>query len=160
MVIKKSRSQILYLCAVLLIIPAFLHGYIAFKGGVAEVALKLHVYLLSVSAIFFVLAYGLFRSINKKLVISDTGLLVEEFSSVEFPWSTLRKATTKSQLLPRGGACLWLVLHTKNDADYTNRTVLKLTRLIGVNGVPVCNLANYQGDAGKIVSIINSRAAL
>lgn len=160
MVVKREKSQLLFLLIVVLFIPAFIHMYIGFSGGLSAVALKLHFYASPVSALFLLFAYGLFRSINKKLVISETGLLVEEFSSVEFPWSILRRATTKSQLLPRGGGCLWLVLHTRNDAAYANNTVRKLNKLIGIDGIPVCNLANYEGHADDIVSIINSRAVL
>lgn len=134
--------------------------YIGFSGGLSAVALKIHFYALPVSALFLLFAYGLIRSINRRIVISETGLLVEESSSFEFPWSTLRRATTKSQLLPRGGACLWSVLDTRNDAAYANNTVRKLNKLIGIDGTPVCNLANYEGDADDIVSIINSRAVL
>ncbi|WGO99136.1 hypothetical protein QFX18_03555 [Saccharophagus degradans] len=158
MVIKREKSQLLFLLIVVLFIPAFIHMYIGFSGGLSAVALKIHFYALPVSALFLLFAYGLIRSINRRIVISETGLLVEEFSSFEFPWSTLRRATTKSQLLPRGGACLWLVLDTRNDAAFANITVSKLNKLIGINGIPVCNLANYEGDADDIVSIINSRA--
>jgi hypothetical protein len=158
MVIVKDKSGLSFLIAILVMLSIFIHGYISWEGGVSIVALKLHIYALPVSAIFILLAYNIYRTLKNRLVLTESGLLVEDFSPNEFPWEVIRRASTKSQLTPRVGTCLWLVLHTNCDGDYMDRKVRNLNRVIGINGIPVCNLANYAGSAGKIVEAINLRA--
>lgn len=76
--------------------------------------------ILPFSIIFLLLSYGVFRSLKNKMVVSDSDLLVEDFSRMEFPWRVIRGVSTKSQSLPRGGEILWLVLHTTCGDDYSS----------------------------------------
>lgn len=158
MVVVKDKSGLRFLIAVLVVLPIHIHSYIGWKGGMSLLALKLHLYALPVSAMFILFSWNIYRTLKNRLVVTESGLLVEDFSPIEFPWEVIRRASTKSQPLPRGGACLWLVLHTSCDGDYMNRRIRKLSRLIAIDGIPVCNLATYSGGVEKIVKAINLRA--
>lgn len=158
MIVTKDKSGLLFLVAVLVALPIYAHVYVIWKGGFTLIALKLHLYILPFSVSFIVLAYSVYRSLKNRLVISESGILVEDFSPIEFPWGLIRRASIKSQLLPIGGACCWLVLHTSSDEEYVNRKIRRLNKLIGVDGVPVCNLATYSCNVKNILSTINYRA--
>ncbi|WP_444919132.1 hypothetical protein [Microbulbifer sp. JMSA003] len=157
MVLTKDKNSLGILIAILVILPVYVHGYCIWKGGFTNLALKVHLYILPFSIVFLLLSYGIFRSLKNKLVVSDSGLLVEDFSRIEFPWRVIRGASTKSQLLPRGGAVLWLVLHTTCDDNYSSLKIRRLNRMIGFDGIPVCNLLAYSGCAEKLLGIIKKR---
>lgn len=157
-IVDKDKSGLSFLIAVMVILPIYIHSYVVWKAGLSSVAFNLHLYIFPFSVLFFLLAYNIFRSLKKRVIISESGILVEDFSPVEFPWKIVNRASIKSQLLPRGGACHWLVLHTNCDAEYANRKVLKPNKIVGINGVPVCNLASYKGNAENVIAAINARA--
>lgn len=148
----------IFLIAIAVTLPIFAHGYCFWKAGFTLVALKIHLFMLPITALFFIAAYSIHRSLKHKLVITESGLLVEDFSKVEFPWGKIRKVSTKLQSLPRGDSCVWLVLHTCCDDEYVNPKILKLNKLLGIEGVPVCNLATYSGGVESFVEAISQRA--
>lgn len=159
MTIEKEKGGSILIALIILSIIMFIHGYIVFRGGFANEALKLHIYVLPVSALLSLFAVGIIRSLGKKIIILKEGLLVEEFSPVPIPWSAIQLASIKKQFLPRGGECHWLVLQTINNSDYLSPRIQKLNRLIGINGVPVCNLSNYAGDTNANLNVIQQRIA-
>ncbi|MEC9387096.1 MAG: hypothetical protein VX393_12110 [Pseudomonadota bacterium] len=159
MVLTKEKGGLKFLIIIFAVLPIFAHGYCAWKGGFTAAALQVHLYILPLSVLSFLFAFSIHRSLKNRLVVTDSGLLAEDFSKVEFPWKSIRRVSTKSQILPRGGACLWLVLHTCRDSDYASSKVRKLNRLIGVDGVPVCNLSTYAGDIERFLALVEQRAA-
>ncbi len=158
MVLTKDRSCLMFLIVIAVAFPLFAHGYCFWKGGFTLIALKIHLFMLPITVLFFLAAYSIHRSLKHKLVITESGLLVEDFSPVEFPWCKIRKVSTKLQSLPRGGSCLWLVLHTSCDDEYVNPKILKLNKILGIDGVPVCNLATYSGCVDSFLGAISQRA--
>lgn len=58
----------------------------------------------------------------------------------------------------KGSVCQWLVLRTQNDTDYADNKILKLNKVIGIDGIPVCNLASYECDTKAVVELINRYA--
>jgi hypothetical protein len=159
MVLTKEKGGLKLLIIICVVLPVYAHSYCAWRAGFTAAALQIHLYILPFSALFLLFAFSIHRSLDNRLVITDSGFLVEDFSKVEFPWESIRRVSTKSQILPRGGACLWLVLHTCRDSDYSGRKVRKLNRLIGVDGIPVCNLATYAGDIERFLALVEQRAA-
>lgn len=158
MTLTKSKGGLIFLIAVFLIIPVFAHSYCGLKAGVTMTALKLHLYLSPFTILFFLFSYAIYKSLNNRLVTSDSGLLVEDFSKIEFPWKEIKRVSTKIQILPRGGTSLLLVLKTNCDGEYASSKIRKLNRLIGIDGIPVCNLANYSGDVDGFLEVIKQRA--
>ncbi len=159
MVLTKEKGGLKFLVIICVVLPVYAHGYCAWKGGFTAEALQVHLYILPFSILLFLLGLSIHRSLKNRLVVTDSGLLAEDFSKVEFPWKSIRGVSTKSQLLPRGGACLWLVLQTCRDSDYANRKVRKLNRLLGVDGIPVCNLSTYAGDIEHFLALVEQRAS-
>ena len=157
MVLTKDKSELRFLCAVLIALPFWAHGYCFWRGGFTTAALNVHLYILPFTILFILFAYAIHRSLTNRLIISDSGLLVEDFSPIEFPWNKIRRVSTKSQLLPRGGACLWLVLHTSCDEVYMNPKIRKINQWIGMDGIPVCNLGNYSGNLESFIEAIKQR---
>jgi hypothetical protein len=158
MVFTKDKGRLVFIMTMVFALVIWVHGYIFWKGGISLQALKIHAYTFPVSAFFTVLAFGIYRSLNLRFVISDTGLLVEDFSRIELPWTVICSASIKIQYMPRGATIEWLVLHTKNDGAYAGRTIRRVNKLVGVHGIPVCNLATYKVDRQLILEEINRRA--
>ena len=159
MVLTKEKGGLKLLMTICVVLPIYAHAYSAWKGGFTEAGFQVHLYILPFSILFFLFALSIHRSLRNRLAATYSGLLVEDFSKVEFPWDVIERVSTRPQPLPRGGACLWLVLKTECDSKYTNRKVRKLNRLIGIDGIPVCNLSTYSGDVEKFLEIIEQRAA-
>jgi hypothetical protein len=159
MVLTKDTGGLKFLITICVVLPVFVHGYCFWKGGFTTAGLQVHLYILPFSVLFFLFALSIHRSLKNRLAITDSGLLAEDFSKTEFPWKSIRRVSTKSQLLPRGGACLWLVLHTCRDSDYASSKVRKLNRVLGVDGIPVCNLSTYAGDKERFLALVEQRAS-
>lgn len=158
MVVTKEKGWLVILMAMFLALALWAHGYIFWKGGISAEALKIHAYTAPVSALFTLFAFGIYRSLKRRLVISEAGLLVEDFSQIEFPWQVIHSASIQSQFMSRIGTIHWLVLYTKKDGAYASRIARHLNKLVDLNGIPVCNLAIYKGDPEAIVREINRRA--
>jgi len=158
MIINKSKTPTGFIAFVCVVLAIFIHGYIFYRGGFTSDAIELNLYILPFSLLFILFAVSIIRSSKNKLALNDHGLLVEDFSSSIIPWKVINVATLKTQILPRGSVCQWLVLRTQNDTDYSNNKILKLNKVIGIDGIPVCNLASYECDTKAVVELINRYA--
>ena len=160
MILTKDKGGLKFLVMIFMLIPISVHGYCAWKGGFGVETLKIHLYLSPISLLFILFSWSICRSLKNRIIASETGLIIEDFSKEEFPWRIIRNMSTKSQLLPKGGSCLWLILKTECDEKYHNSKIKRMNRLIGIDGIPVCNLAIYSKDIQRLLEYIQKRIAI
>ena len=130
--------------------------YLYTKAGITEKSIEITMYTLPLTLLFSFFGGAIIRSVKRKIKLSDTGIIVEDFSKNEIPWTEIKSVKINSQILPKGGMAYWLTLGTENNNKYVNKTVQKLNTLLGIHGIPICNLSTYNVNNDLLLNKINN----
>ena len=142
---KKDRSRILLLASIFLFLGILVQSYILYRGGFSDKTVEVSLYFLPITLLLIYFSVSIYRISCKKIVLDEEGLIVQDFCNDKIPWGHIKNASVKSQYIPRGGSACWLIIKTKNDAQYASSKINKLNKsLLGINGIPVCNLSAYK----------------
>lgn len=149
---RKSDATITFNAILLFLGAIWIHGLIIYEFGDALISLKYHAYGAIVSSILIALACMMLSGLGKRIVVHPNSILFEEFSNNPIQRKDIVSFQTRKQRLPKGGSALWLVVKTRIDSKLVSRKLLQANKLIGINGIPVCNLNMYKENPDEILN--------